>query len=177
LVRSNDPCLGTDRPSALVCNRMQQSEVSGMICVRSQVLTRKARGRLIAALLLASVGWISTPCAQAGCSHSVTTKANAPPFRTVHLELLLQVGASSDDSTGNVPLNVPFTPPCAGFRCSGNSIPATPASITEAAPRSDAWNRSELGTLAMRGNSTRFPINDDTSCSADRVERLSRPPR
>ncbi len=148
-----------------------------MICVRSQVQARRARGRLIATLVLASVGWISSTSAHAGCSHSVTTKADSPSFRTAHLELLLLVGASSDDSTGTIPLNVPFTPPCAGLRCSGNSIPPTPASITQAAPRSDAWNRFDIGFLALLGNSTPFPINNNTSCPMDRVERLTRPPR
>ena len=123
---------------------MRKSESSGMICSRSEVPAQRARGCLMAALLLASIGWISSSAAQAGCSHSVMTKADAARLRIAHLDPMLLAGASSAEPMRNIPLKLPSTPPCSGFRCSGNSIPWSPVSIPQGTPRIDAWNRSDL---------------------------------
>lgn len=156
---------------------MQQSGSSGTICVRLQGPAQRARGGRIAALLLAFVGWISSSSAQAGCSHSVTTKADTTGFRTAHLDRLVLGGASSEDSLRNIPLNLPSTPPCSGFRCSGNSIPPAPAGAPQASPRIDAWNRFDLCALALRARSSPFLLDDEPASPRDRVERLTRPPR
>lgn len=121
---------------------MHQSGSPVTICVQSQVPAPRAHGWRIAALVLASVGWISSFSAQAGCSRSVTTKADAARFRIAHLDRLVLGTASSEESLRNFPLNVPSPPPCSGFRCSGNSIPPTPMGIPQTVPRIDAWNRS-----------------------------------
>ncbi len=149
---------------------------TGTIGVRSKSPERRARAWLVATLLLASVGWLASSSARAGCSHLVTANTDVARFRLAHLDRLLLAGAASKDATRSLPLDRP-APPCSGFRCSGNSIPATPMSIPRGTVRSDAWNRVDFGMLAPWAGSSSFSFHDHTPCPVDRVERLTRPPR
>ncbi len=155
---------------------MQQSRTSGTICVKSYVPGQRARGWLVAAILLASSGWVTISSAQAGCSHAVTMKADAARFLNAGLERLVSGGALAEGSGRTFPRSEPSTP-CSGFLCSGNSIPPLPLATPQALPRVDAWSRFDLGALAPRANSSPFPCEEGPAHSMDRAERLARPPR
>ncbi len=144
--------------------------------MKSYVPGQRGRCWLIAAVLIASSGWVTASSAQAGCSHSVTMKADAARFMIAGLERLVSGGAVSEGSERAFPRSEHSTP-CSGFFCSGNSMPRTPLAAPEALPRVDAWNRFDLGALAPRANSSPFPFDDGPAHSMDRAERLARPPR
>ncbi len=144
--------------------------------MKSDLPGQRARGRLIAAILLASCGWVTASTAQAGCSHSVTFKSDTARFTIAGLERLASGGALSEGSGRTFPRSESSTP-CSGFFCSGNSMPRTPLAAPEALPRIDAWNRFGLCALAPRANSSPFPFDDELAHSLDRAERLTRPPR
>ncbi len=155
---------------------MQQSGFPETICVKSHLPGHRARGRLIAAILLATSGWVTASSAHAGCAHSVTMKADAARFMIAGLERLATGGALSEGSGRTFTRSEPSTP-CSGFFCSGNSMPPTPLAAPEAVPRVDAWNRFGLCALATRASSSPYPFADGPAQTMDRAERLARPPR
>ena len=129
---------------------------------------------LVAALLLASGGWLAPSTSWAGCSHYVTTTMDRQA-EVSHLDQLDSVWSLSDQSRQGDPLAERPAAPCSGLRCSRNSTP--PLTVPQAVPRIDAWGCFSLSAFALRTDSSPSLFEDDRPPSSDRADRLARPPR
>jgi hypothetical protein len=159
------------------CNRMRQPEAPRMIRVQFQGRGERSRGWLTAALLLAAGGWTGLTDARAGCSHLVTTKADATRLKVVQIDRLVSTESLVTELGRSLPLEDHSAPPCSGYMCSDNSVPLAPLAAPRSLPRIDAWSRLDLSVLSRRDNSAPFSCDDDRPLTLDRVERLARPPR
>jgi hypothetical protein len=101
-----------------------------------------------AALTLLVLVTLAPGIAEAGCSHSVTSRADSERLSSLIAPLLDDVAGHSED------LPVPPSPrPCSGALCSGlPAVPAVPAGVIDVQAESWAWNAPVLG-LASIGTS------------------------
>jgi hypothetical protein len=143
--------------------------------MKSQLRRRRAPGWLVAGLVFACVGWLSSPAAQAGCSHYVTTTADAARAGAADLDRLVTSGPSSEGPWRISPLERSPARSCSGFGCSRDSKP--PMTASPALPRIDAWGRFDLSAFVLRTHSSPLPLDSDSPRPLDRADRLARPPR
>jgi hypothetical protein len=137
----------------------------------------RARGLRIAALMLATGGWLWVTDAHAGCSHLVTSRMFSREFKPAPFDRLVLVRDLSETLRRPLLPTAPTRTPCAGFRCS-DSVPLAPLAAPRALPRIDACSHSRLATLMTSGDgSLRLPFVDDPPYALELAERLCRPPR
>jgi hypothetical protein len=137
---------------------------------------QRARDILIAAILLAAGGWVSTASAYAGCSHLVKTTQHAAPFETTLLDHEAPLSGASESWHLSMPQRDPIRTPCSGFRCS-ESIPSAPLTPPQTSPRIDAFDRFDIAILTICDPASHISCDDDPPYALFRVKRLTRPPR
>ena len=93
MIASRDPDAGSDRPvnSRLKSNAAVRLFRNDLREDRTFQDSEHAAGASRRSLL-ASLGWVTVSSAQAGCSHSVTLKADAARFMIAGLERLVRAG-------------------------------------------------------------------------------------
>jgi hypothetical protein len=146
-----------------------------MVRMKPHPRRRRAPGWLVAGLVLACVAWLPSPAARAGCSHDVTTRADAARSGAIGLDRLAASGALSGGSWRISPPGRSPAGPCSGFGCSRDSRP--PMAASPASPRIDAWGRFDLAAFVLRDHSSPLAPDSDSPRSLDRADRLARPPR
>jgi hypothetical protein len=88
---------------------------------------------------------LAPPAAQAGCSHTVTSRTNSGqiPFQTAALILDLSEGLARPSESLSIP---PLPRPCSGAWCSRQpAAPAVPAGVLDGPLSSWAWCASVPG--------------------------------
>jgi hypothetical protein len=148
---------------------------AGLIQMKLHGGKRRAQGWLLAGLTLASCAYFLPSTSSAGCSHYVTTEADATRFSPSYLDLFVSVGTLENASSRGLPVDKRPTSPCTGLHCSGDS--SVPVSVPQAVPRIDFWACVQLGAEMLRPNSSPLPNDDHSSRPLDQVDRLTRPPR
>ena len=130
---------------------------------------------LAAGLLLAAAGVFSPSTARAGCSHRVTVSAQPLPSGAFSVDRLVAGDLGSADASQDPPPYRMPDSPCAGLRCSEDSIP--PHAQPPETQRVKFFGCCDNSAVAFRSACSPLPRDDDNARSLDRVDRLARPPR
>jgi hypothetical protein len=98
-----------------------------------------------AALTLLVLVTLAPGIAEAGCSHSVTSRADSERLSSLFDPVIRDLAGPSDEAP--VP---PLPRPCSGALCSGQpAAPAVPAGVIDMQAESWAWNAPVTGLASM----------------------------